>query len=66
VEHVREVKITVYVDTNKTTYEECFDTIEEARTYLRGLVAWIYPSSDTEEDKAWAEVRQQLAENSDE
>lgn len=65
-ERVREVKISVYVDTNKSTYEKEFDTIEEARTYLKELLMWIYPSSDTEEDEAWTEVRQKLAEDSDE
>lgn len=43
VERVREVKITVYVDTNKDTYEAVFDDLEEARDYLQGLYIDLYP-----------------------
>ena len=43
VERVREVKITVYVDTNKDTYEAVFDDVEEARDYLEGLCSDLFP-----------------------
>lgn len=33
-EEVREVKITVYIDTNKNTYERTFTSIEEAQEWL--------------------------------
>ena len=43
VERLREVKITIYVDTNKATYEEVFDDLEEARDYLNGLCNDFFP-----------------------
>ena len=43
VERVREVKITIYVDTNKATYEEVFDDLEEAQDYLNGLYSDLFP-----------------------
>jgi len=33
-EEIREVKITIYIDTNKTTYEETFEDIDDATEYL--------------------------------
>lgn len=33
-EHIREVKIKIYVDTNKATYDKTFDNIKEAAQYL--------------------------------
>jgi len=48
-EQIRQVKITVCVDTNKTTYQAEFESIEAARAYLRGVLAWIYPSEEGEE-----------------
>lgn len=37
-EVVREVKITIYVNTNKTTYVEEFDDLEKAKEYLEGIL----------------------------
>ncbi len=37
VEYIREVKITVYVDTNKSTYQKTFNSIEEAVEYLNDI-----------------------------
>jgi hypothetical protein len=33
-ERLREIKITVYVDTNEKTYERTFENIEDAKEYL--------------------------------
>jgi rhamnose utilization protein RhaD (predicted bifunctional aldolase and dehydrogenase) len=33
-ERLRKIKITVYVDTNKETYERMFENIEDAKEYL--------------------------------
>lgn len=38
VERIHEVKITVMVDTNKTTYEKEFRDIEEAQEYLAQIL----------------------------
>lgn len=38
VERMREVKITVMIDTNKATYEKEFDSIEEAKEYLESIL----------------------------
>lgn len=36
-EYIREVKIKIYIDTNKTTYEKEFNSIEEAEIYLKSI-----------------------------
>jgi rhamnose utilization protein RhaD (predicted bifunctional aldolase and dehydrogenase) len=33
-ERLREIKITVFVETNKETYEKTFENIEDAKEYL--------------------------------
>ena len=35
---IREVKITVYVDTNHATHGKAFDNIEDAKEYLEDLL----------------------------
>jgi hypothetical protein len=37
-EHVRTIKITVEVDTNKETYRKEFDTMEEAQEWFDELM----------------------------
>jgi len=37
-EEIREVKITIYIDTNKTTYEETFSDLENATEYLERIL----------------------------
>ncbi len=41
-EEIREVKITIYVNTNKMTYEKGFSDIEEATEYLEEIYEAIY------------------------
>lgn len=38
VEYIRNIKITVYVDTNKATYEKEFTDIDEAKEYLENIL----------------------------
>jgi hypothetical protein len=38
-EYIRAVKITIYVDTNKATYEKEFDDITEASEYLEEILS---------------------------
>jgi hypothetical protein len=40
-EEIREIKITVYVDTNKTSYVEEFKDIDDALEYLETLLSRI-------------------------
>lgn len=42
-EHIRQVKIIVYVDTNKRTVEEDFGDIDEAKEFLDELLESINP-----------------------
>lgn len=51
VERVREVNITIYVDTNKVTYEAVFDDVEEARDYLEALCSDLYPDWSLKKEK---------------
>jgi hypothetical protein len=64
VERVREVTIAVYVDTNKNTYSEVFDDVEEGRDYLQGLCNDLFPDwSQKEIDKIkWVSVKERLPE----
>ena len=64
VERVKEVTIAVYVDTNKNTYSEVFDDVEEGRDYLQGLCNDLFPDwSQKEIDKIkWISVKERLPE----
>ena len=37
-EYIRAVKITIYIDTNKTTYEKSFEDIDKAKEYCDSIV----------------------------
>lgn len=65
VERVKEVTIAVYVDTNKNTYSEVFDDVEEGRDYLQGLCNDLFPDwSQKEIDKIkWISVKERLPED---